>query len=324
MHVLVTDVRASSRNHHANFSHHHRSARAAPMARCVFPSLADRSCLCRRLSTLTYAPNQTRHTVDCASLGTPCNSSRCLCRTTCSSSPALPGPGARSSRPLSIPRSMSKGFTHAATALQPSRKMARASTVAVVVPSPTWSIVLLATVLTSRAPKFTTGARPPLATFWSAEILWLISSRLSASNSRRDECRRSQTGPCAEASHSGTSMLLDLWLWLIAVAQIGCQVMWAFWVNKCWSRLVSLLRAFRQRRKGLSKRRDDKANVSRQMQKYNVCGEVDKSGMMLWHTSEVEGQSTAGGALQARVAERTLWTMFGRLGSVIKKKRGIR
>mmetsp|Transcript_19466 Transcript_19466/g.53472 ORF Transcript_19466/g.53472 Transcript_19466/m.53472 type:complete len:340 (+) Transcript_19466:663-1682(+) len=49
----------------------------------------------------------------------------------------------------SMPRLMSIGFMPAATALQPSRKMARAKTVAVVVPSPATSLVLLATVFTS-------------------------------------------------------------------------------------------------------------------------------------------------------------------------------
>mmetsp|Transcript_24675 Transcript_24675/g.64430 ORF Transcript_24675/g.64430 Transcript_24675/m.64430 type:complete len:451 (-) Transcript_24675:82-1434(-) len=49
----------------------------------------------------------------------------------------------------SIPRLMSMGFMPAATALHPSRKMALAKTVAVVVPSPATSLVLLATVLTS-------------------------------------------------------------------------------------------------------------------------------------------------------------------------------
>ena len=42
----------------------------------------------------------------------------------------------------------------AATALQPSEKMARVSTVAVVVPSPAMSLVLLATCRTSCAPMF--------------------------------------------------------------------------------------------------------------------------------------------------------------------------
>mmetsp|Transcript_38677 Transcript_38677/g.116886 ORF Transcript_38677/g.116886 Transcript_38677/m.116886 type:complete len:321 (-) Transcript_38677:20-982(-) len=69
---------------------------------------------------------------------------------------------ARSSRttlaPASMPRLMSMGFMPAATALQPSRKMARARTVAVVVPSPATSLVLLATCLTSCAPTLIIGA----------------------------------------------------------------------------------------------------------------------------------------------------------------------
>mmetsp|Transcript_40688 Transcript_40688/g.131750 ORF Transcript_40688/g.131750 Transcript_40688/m.131750 type:complete len:225 (+) Transcript_40688:1034-1708(+) len=53
-----------------------------------------------------------------------------------------------------IPRRRSIGFMPAATALQPSLKMARVSTVAVVVPSPAMSLVLLATWRTSCAPRF--------------------------------------------------------------------------------------------------------------------------------------------------------------------------
>merc|ERR1719464_557763 len=55
---------------------------------------------------------------------------------------------------LSMPRLMSIGFMPAATLLQPSMKMARASTVAVVVPSPATSFVLDATCRTSCAPRF--------------------------------------------------------------------------------------------------------------------------------------------------------------------------
>src|SRR6266403_3864978 len=54
----------------------------------------------------------------------------------------------------SMPRFRSIGFIPAATALMPSRTMACARTVAVVVPSPTWSLVLLATSLTICAPMF--------------------------------------------------------------------------------------------------------------------------------------------------------------------------
>mmetsp|Transcript_3205 Transcript_3205/g.6650 ORF Transcript_3205/g.6650 Transcript_3205/m.6650 type:complete len:254 (-) Transcript_3205:69-830(-) len=53
-----------------------------------------------------------------------------------------------------MPRRTSRGFMPAATALHPSRYMARAKTVAVVVPSPAMSFVLDATDLTSCAPMF--------------------------------------------------------------------------------------------------------------------------------------------------------------------------
>mmetsp|Transcript_26111 Transcript_26111/g.75301 ORF Transcript_26111/g.75301 Transcript_26111/m.75301 type:complete len:239 (-) Transcript_26111:2-718(-) len=58
----------------------------------------------------------------------------------------------------SMPRLMSMGFMPAATALQPSRKIALANTVAVVVPSPAMSLVLLATCFTSCAPTLIIGA----------------------------------------------------------------------------------------------------------------------------------------------------------------------
>jgi len=53
-----------------------------------------------------------------------------------------------------MPRRRSIGLRPAATDLQPSEKMARASTVAVVVPSPATSFVLDATWRTSCAPMF--------------------------------------------------------------------------------------------------------------------------------------------------------------------------
>mmetsp|Transcript_124335 Transcript_124335/g.359546 ORF Transcript_124335/g.359546 Transcript_124335/m.359546 type:complete len:221 (+) Transcript_124335:1363-2025(+) len=55
----------------------------------------------------------------------------------------------------SMPRLRSMGFMPATTALVPSRKMARASTVDVVVPSPAMSLVLEATCLMRLAPRFT-------------------------------------------------------------------------------------------------------------------------------------------------------------------------
>ena len=55
---------------------------------------------------------------------------------------------------LSMPRLRSIGLMPAATYLKPSRTMAWASTVAVVVPSPALSLVLEATSLTSCAPMF--------------------------------------------------------------------------------------------------------------------------------------------------------------------------
>ena len=54
----------------------------------------------------------------------------------------------------SMPRFRSIGFMPAATALAPSRTIAWASTVAVVVPSPAWSLVFEATSRTICAPMF--------------------------------------------------------------------------------------------------------------------------------------------------------------------------
>ena len=58
----------------------------------------------------------------------------------------------------SIPRLMSIGFAPAVTFFIPSRKIAWAKTVAVVVPSPALSLVLLATSLTICAPIFSNGS----------------------------------------------------------------------------------------------------------------------------------------------------------------------
>src|SRR5262249_29595896 len=55
---------------------------------------------------------------------------------------------------MSMPRLRSIGFMPAATALAPSRTIACASTVAVVVPSPAWSLVFWATSRTIWAPMF--------------------------------------------------------------------------------------------------------------------------------------------------------------------------
>ena len=59
---------------------------------------------------------------------------------------------------LSMPRLIAIGFAPAVTFLRPSRKMAWASTVAVVVPSPALSDVLVATSFTIWAPMFSSGS----------------------------------------------------------------------------------------------------------------------------------------------------------------------
>ena len=67
---------------------------------------------------------------------------------------SFPSSPTTTSTALSMPRFRSIGLTPAATSLVPSRKMAWASTVAVVVPSPATSEVLLATSFTICAPMF--------------------------------------------------------------------------------------------------------------------------------------------------------------------------
>ena len=57
-----------------------------------------------------------------------------------------------------MPRASAIGSAPAAIIFSPSRKMASASTVAVVVPSPATSLVLLAASLTSWAPRFSNGS----------------------------------------------------------------------------------------------------------------------------------------------------------------------
>ena len=69
----------------------------------------------------------------------------------------LPRSSTSTATALSMPRFRSIGFIPAATILVPSRKIACASTVAVVVPSPATSEVLLATSRTIFAPRFSNG-----------------------------------------------------------------------------------------------------------------------------------------------------------------------
>ena len=61
-------------------------------------------------------------------------------------------------RPCAMPRLRAIGSAPAAIILRPSRKMPSASTVAVVVPSPATSFVLLAASFTSWAPRFSNGS----------------------------------------------------------------------------------------------------------------------------------------------------------------------
>ncbi len=67
-------------------------------------------------------------------------------------------PAVTASTALLIPRASAIGSAPAAIILRPSRKIASARTVAVVVPSPATSFVLLAASLTSWAPRFSNGS----------------------------------------------------------------------------------------------------------------------------------------------------------------------
>src|SRR6266545_1242953 len=70
----------------------------------------------------------------------------------------LPRCSTAAATPFSMPRLRPIGFAPAATFLIPSRTMARARTVAVVVPSPATSLVLVATSRASCAPMFSQGS----------------------------------------------------------------------------------------------------------------------------------------------------------------------
>src|SRR6266498_3571409 len=70
----------------------------------------------------------------------------------------LPRCSTAAATPFSMPRLRPIGFAPAATFLIPSRTMARARTVAVVVPSPATSLVLVATSRASCAPLFSQGS----------------------------------------------------------------------------------------------------------------------------------------------------------------------
>ncbi len=75
---------------------------------------------------------------------------------------------------LSIPRFKSIGLAPAATFFRPTLTIACASTVAVVVPSPAWSPVLLATSFTSCAPRFSAASFSSisLATVTPSFVMW--------------------------------------------------------------------------------------------------------------------------------------------------------
>ena len=62
-----------------------------------------------------------------------------------------------------MPRLIAIGFAPAVTFLRPSRKIAWASTVAVVVPSPAMSDVLVATSFTICAPMFSSGSESSIS-----------------------------------------------------------------------------------------------------------------------------------------------------------------
>ena len=96
-----------------------------------------------------------------------------------------------------MPRLRSIGFIPAATILVPSRKMACASTVAVVVPSPATSEVLLATSRTICAPRFSKGSSssisfatvtPSLVTVGDPQLFSIITLRPLGPSVTRTAC----------------------------------------------------------------------------------------------------------------------------------------
>ena len=91
-----------------------------------------------------------------------------------------------SSTAFSMPRFMSIGLAPETTARRPSLKMASARTVAVVVPSPATSLVLLATSRTMRAPMFSylssssislATVTPSLVTVGEPKLFWRMTLR---------------------------------------------------------------------------------------------------------------------------------------------------
>jgi hypothetical protein len=94
---------------------------------------------------------------------------------------------------LSMPRFTSIGFMPAATAFMPSRTIACASTVAVVVPSPASSEVFEATSCTICAPMFSNLS-------FEFDFLGDRHAVLGDASGRRSSCRARRCGPSGPAS----------------------------------------------------------------------------------------------------------------------------
>ena len=81
---------------------------------------------------------------------------------------------------LSIPRRMAMGLAPAATLRRPSLTMTCASSVAVVVPSPTVSLVLVATSFTSWAPMFSMGSLSSISLATDTPSLVMVGAPIGA------------------------------------------------------------------------------------------------------------------------------------------------
>ena len=121
----------------------------------------------------------------------------------------------------SMPRRRPTGLAPAVTLRRPSRVMAWASTVAVVVPSPAWSLVLVATCSSSLAPMFSKGSSssisraivtPSLTTsgapnFFSSTTLRPFGPRVTLTASARASTPRSRAA--RDASEKRISLAIE-------------------------------------------------------------------------------------------------------------------
>ena len=132
---------------------------------------------------------------------------------------------------LSMPRFTSRGFAPEATFFMPSVRMACASTVAVVVPSPASSPVLLATLLTSCAPELRKGSSSSIsfATLTPSLVMRGAPNFLSITTLRPFGPRvtftafASASAPSRRSSRASTSYLISFAMIVSLIFLIFCS-----------------------------------------------------------------------------------------------------